>query len=177
MKQGYVQVYTGNGKGKTTAAIGLAIRSLGAGFSVYLGQFIKGMKYSEIVMFKKLSEELGKSRLELHQYGRGCFIRREPTEEDKKLAQEGLSQALAAMVSGRFQLVILDEINVALHLGLLNEQEVLSFVKARPQQVELVLTGRYAPQALLDRADLVTEMQEIRHYYRKGVEARKGIER
>lgn len=81
------------------------------------------------------------------------------------------------MVSGRFQLVILDEINVALHLGLLHEQEVLSFVEARPQQVELVLTGRYAPQALLDRADLVTEMQEIRHYYRKGVEARKGIER
>ncbi len=177
MQQGYVHVYTGNGKGKTTAAIGLAIRSLGAGFAVYLGQFIKGMKYSEIVMLEKLSEELGSSRLEVHQYGRGCFIRREPTEEDKKLAQEGLGQALAAMVSGRFQLVILDEINVALHLGLLHEQEVLSFVEARPQQVELVLTGRYAPQALLDRADLVTEMQEIRHYFRKGVEARKGIER
>lgn len=102
MQQGYVHVYTGNGKGKTTAAIGLAIRSLGAGFAVYLGQFIKGMKYSEIVMLEKLSEELGSSRLEVHQYGRGCFIRREPTEEDKSLHRKGLARRLQRWCQGGF---------------------------------------------------------------------------
>lgn len=177
MKQGYVQVYTGNGKGKTTAAIGLAIRALGAGFSVYIGQFIKGMKYSEIVMLEKLSTELGLSRLQVQQYGRGCFIRREPTEEDKRLAREGLDAVLDALESGSYHLVILDEINVALHQGLVGVQDVLDCIEKRPPQVELVLTGRYAPDAVLERANLVTEMKEIRHYYSKGVEARKGIER
>ncbi len=177
MKRGYVQVYTGNGKGKTTAALGLCMRALGAGLSIYIGQFIKGMKYSEIVTLEKLSALLGAERLVVEQYGRGCFIFREPQPEDLAAAREGLEKAMAAMRSGKFDLVILDEINVASRFGFVTEGDFASLLDARPGNVELVLTGRYAPEYLLARADLVTEMKDIRHYYAAGVEARDGIER
>jgi cob(I)alamin adenosyltransferase len=177
MKQGYVQVYTGNGKGKTTAALGLCMRALGAGLSVYIGQFIKGMRYSEIITLGKLSSIFGSEKLTVEQYGRGCFILREPEPDDVAAARLGVKKAKAAMFSGNYDLVILDEINVAMHYNLVSETELTSILDLRPMEVELVLTGRYAPASLIARADLVTEMCETRHYYAKGVEAREGIER
>ena len=177
MKTGQVQVYTGNGKGKTTAALGLCVRALGAGLSVYIGQFIKGMRYAEIVTLEQLSALLGKDRLEVEQYGRGCFIFRDPAPEDVEAAARGLDRAVEILRSGTRELVVLDEINVACHYGLVPEERLPELLDARPEGVELVLTGRYAPDLLLQRGDLVTEMKEIKHYYHKGLQARDGIER
>jgi cob(I)alamin adenosyltransferase len=180
MEKAYVQIYTGEGKGKTTAALGLALRALGAGLSVFLGQFIKGMRYSEIEALDRLSKAFprkdGSPALEVRQFGRGCFIRRAPESADIEAAASGLAAAREAMLSGKWDLVILDEINVALSIGLLSEADVLGFLDERPETVELVLTGRGAPASLIERADLVTEMREVKHYYKQGVEARKGIE-
>ncbi|MDR1020207.1 MAG: cob(I)yrinic acid a,c-diamide adenosyltransferase [Synergistaceae bacterium] len=172
---GYVQVYTGNGKGKTTAAIGLAVRAMGAGMDVFFAQFIKGGKYSEIEALEALSG-CGLGKLTCRQYGRGCFIMRDPAEEDKAAARAGLEDARREMQSGRYRVVILDEANVAVKLGLLNEEDLLGFVRDRPGGTELVITGRGAADSLIGLADLVTEMREIKHYYSKGVLARRGIE-
>ena len=169
--RGYVQVYTGNGKGKTTAAVGLAVRALGAGLNVYFGQFIKAGRYSEIKKKKKL-----KGHLCCRQYGRGCFLMRQPEAEDILLARKGLDEAIEAMGSGKYQLVIMDEINVACSLGLLDAADLIRLIEKRPEYVELVLTGRGALPEVIEKADLVTEMREIKHYYQKGVRARKGIE-
>jgi len=177
MDKGYMHVYTGNGKGKTTAAIGLCVRALGAGMSVYIGQFIKGMRYSEIATLETLAAALGPGRLVVEQYGRGCFIHRDPERADIDLASDGLARAREALVSGRYGLVILDELNVAVKVGVASEADALALVASRPAAVELVVTGRYATDAMLERADLVTEMREIRHYYQTGVQARTGIER
>lgn len=177
METGYVQVYTGNGKGKTTAAIGLIIRALGAGMSVYCGQFIKGMRYSEIGMLESLAATLGEGRLVLRQFGRGCFIQRDPETEDIDMALAGLAEAREALHSGSYDLVVLDELNVAINLGLVPEADVLRLISSRPPRVELVITGRYASDAVIASADLVTEMRDIKHYYENGVEARTGIER
>jgi cob(I)alamin adenosyltransferase len=177
MDKGYFQVYTGNGKGKTTAAIGLAVRALGAGMSVYIGQFIKGMRYSEIATLETLAAALEPGRLTVEQYGRGCFIFRDPVQEDRDAAAAGLAKAKAALESGRYGLVILDELNVAVQVGVLTEADALAVAAARPPEVELVVTGRYATEAMMAAADLVTEMREVRHYYKQGVEARDGIER
>ena len=172
--RGYVQVYTGNGKGKTTAAIGLAMRALGAGMHVFFAQFIKGGKYSEIEMLEALSGQ-GAS-IVCRQYGEGCFIVREAAESDAVAAKRGLEEVRAAMKSGDYQLIVLDEANVASSLGLLAAEELVSLIDEKPEMVELVFTGRNAPNVLIERADLVTEMKEIKHYYRQGVRARKGIE-
>jgi cob(I)alamin adenosyltransferase len=177
MRDAYVQVYTGDGKGKTTAALGLALRALGAGLNVFIGQFIKGMRYSEIAMLESLTASLGPERLSVRQYGRGCFILRAPEEADLAAARGGLEAIRTEMASGRWDLIILDEANVALSLGLIDEDSVLGFLKARPKGVELVFTGRGAPASLVAAADLVTEMRCVRHYYEAGVEAREGIER
>ena len=177
MDKGYVHVYTGDGKGKTTAALGLAVRALGAGMSVYIGQFIKGMRYSEIKTLETLASVLEPDRLVVRQYGRGCFIRRAPEQKDIDVARSGLKEAGDALASGRYGLVILDELNVAVKTGVVTEAEALSLIARRPPHVELVVTGRYAPQAVLDAADLITEMREVRHYYRRGIQARDGIER
>ncbi|ODN30523.1 cob(I)yrinic acid a,c-diamide adenosyltransferase [Fervidobacterium thailandense] len=167
---GYVHVYTGNGKGKTTAALGLALRAICAGKKVYIGQFIKGMHYSELEAVKYLPNLL------IEQYGRGCFIRGKPTEEDVKLAHTGLKRVREILESNAFDIVILDEINVALFYRLLDVSEVLELIANRPHDVELILTGRYAPKEIIEVADLVTEMVEVKHYYQQGVVARKGIE-
>lgn len=172
--KGYVQVYTGDGKGKTTAAIGLALRALGAGMKVFFAQFIKGGKYSEIEMLDRLAAEgFG---IVTKQYGEGCFIMREAMESDEVAARRGLEEVREAMKSGEYGLVVLDEANVAVSLGLLYESALLSLIEEKPDMVELVFTGRDAPDALKERADLVTEMREIKHYYRQGVMARRGIE-
>ncbi len=172
--KGYIQIYTGNGKGKTTAALGLALRAAGHGLKTYIGQFLKGHPYGELEAAKKLA-----SMITIEQFGRKGFIHvtENPDEEDMARARRGLQRCLQAMLSGRYQVIILDEINVALYFKLLTEKEVLAFLDQKPQEVELVLTGRYAPASLIRRADLVTEMKEKKHYYQKGVRARQGIEK
>lgn len=170
--KGYVQVYTGNGKGKTTAAFGLALRAAGAGLKVYIAQFVKGMKYSELDTMKKLSDSIT-----IKQYGRDCFIFKEPEKEDIQAAREGLREVRDIMSSGRYQMIILDEANIATYYNLFSADELLDFIKVKPEGVELVITGRKADPRIIEKADLVTEMKEIKHYYQKGVMARNGIEK
>jgi len=172
MHRGYIQLYTGNGKGKTTAAIGLAVRALGAGLSVFMGQFVKGMHYSELDALKVFAP-----RLVLKQYGRDCFIRNAPTEEDIRLAREGFAEIKQVVFSGGCDLVIMDEITIANYYKLIRVEAVLEILENRPSGVELVLTGRYADERLIKAADLVTEMMEVKHYYTRNVQARDGIEK
>ncbi|HNT28954.1 MAG TPA: cob(I)yrinic acid a,c-diamide adenosyltransferase [bacterium] len=170
-ERGMMQVYTGDGKGKTTAAIGLAVRALGAGKRVFIAQFVKGMRYSELNLLERLEG------LELRRYGRDCFIVKKPEQADIDLARQGLSEATAILKEGRYDLVILDEACIALYYHLFSLDELLAAIKGRAPRVEVVVTGRYAPQGLIDAADLVTEMREVKHYYQKGVQAREGIEK
>lgn len=170
--KGYLQVYTGDGKGKTTAALGLAMRAAGAGFRVYIAQFVKGMKYSELVTLEKLSEHIT-----IKQYGRDCFIKKSPQKEDIQAAQAGLKEVGEIMRSGKYQVIILDEANIATHYNLFTVDDLLDFIRSKPEDVELVITGRRADPRILEEADLVTEMKEIKHYYQKGVQARDGIEK
>jgi cob(I)alamin adenosyltransferase len=170
LKKGLVQIYTGNGKGKTTAALGLALRAAGAGYKVYIGQFIKSDAYSEIKMLRKIK------KIKVEQYGRGCFIKKKPKKIDIDYAQKGLSKARKNIASGKYDVVILDEANVAVSLSLIKIRDVFNLIKHKPISVELVLTGRYSPPALLKYADLVTEMKELKHPYKKGTKARLGIE-
>lgn len=168
---GYIQIYTGNGKGKTTAAIGLAIRAIGAGKKVYMAQFLKGGTYSEITAVQNKLPEF-----EIEQFGREGFIRDQPTDEDIGKAKEGLSYISAIMASGRYDVMILDEIFVALYLGLIEEEALIDLLHQKPGSTEMILTGRYAPDSIIELADLVTEMKVVKHYYKQGVKARKGIE-
>lgn len=171
MKKGYIEVYTGNGKGKTTAAFGVAVRMLGAGYRVYIGQFLKKGLYSEIKGFAKWGDAIC-----ITQYGSGEFIRNNPEANDRKLAENGLIECREAMLSGKYDLIVLDEINVALYMGILPLNDVLRLIKDKPEGVEMILTGRNAPIEIVSAADLVTEMVEIKHYYKAGVKARIGIE-
>jgi len=172
LKKGYTQVYTGNGKGKTTAALGLALRAAGNGMKVFMGQFVKGMEYSEIKSLKKFSEDIT-----VVQLGRGCFIEKDPENEDVVYAQKGLAMLKEVIMGGQYDVVILDEVNIAIHFKLLTVDEVVQLIEQKPTNLELILTGRFAHQSILDKADLITEMQEVKHYYRQGVLARAGIER
>ena len=169
---GCVHVYTGTGKGKTTAALGLMLRAAGAGLSVLLVQFLKRAEYSEHEALKLLGD-----RVTVRTFGGERRIGAPATDEDRTLAREGLAFLGTALASGAYDLVVADEIVVAAHIGLLLEEEILALLDVRPPSVELVLTGRYAWEELMERADLVTEMQEIRHYFAKGVPARRGIEK
>jgi len=171
MEKGYIQVYTGNGKGKTTAALGLSVRAVCAGKKVFFAQFVKGMKYSELDVVKYLP------RITIKQFGRNCFIYNQPTAEDIEAAKIGLRECEEILSSGEYDLVVLDEINIALYYKLFPLERVLAMLDNRHEKTEVVLTGRYAPQELIDKADLVTEMREIKHYYTKGVPAREGIEK
>lgn len=168
--RGYVQVYTGDGKGKTTAALGLALRAAGAGLRTFIAQFVKGMEYSELRALKAHPE------IEVRRYGRDCFIDREPEPEDIEAAQRGLAEAREALVSGDWDLVILDEANIATHFGLFAVEELLGLIAEKPDDVELIITGRRADPRVVEAADLVTEMREVKHYYESGVGCRKGIE-
>ncbi|MCF8146028.1 MAG: cob(I)yrinic acid a,c-diamide adenosyltransferase [Deltaproteobacteria bacterium] len=170
--KGYVQVYTGNGKGKTTAAFGLVLRAVGAGLRVFIGQFVKHSKYSEIKAVEKLGDAVT-----LRQYGRGDFLNRKPDDADMRAAREGLKEIREIMLSGRYDIIILDEANIATYYQLFSVEELLDFIEAKPDHVELVLTGREADPRVIAAADLVTEMVEVKHYYRQGVEARVGIEK
>jgi len=169
--RGYVHVYTGDGKGKTTAAFGLALRAAGAGLRTFIGQFVKGMEYSELRALERFDD-----LIEVRQYGRSCFIEREPEPEDVAAARAGLAEARAEMRSGRWDLVILDEANIATHFKLFPVEELLAVIAEKPTKVELVITGRRADPRVIEAADLVTEMREVKHYYERGVKARRGIE-
>jgi cob(I)alamin adenosyltransferase len=173
--QGRVQVYTGDGKGKTTAALGLALRAAGYGFRTYIAQFLKGRPSGEHAAAARLAP-----LVTIERFGRSEFVNitdKGPEEEDTERARRALRAAEAAMLSGRYRIVVLDEVNVAVDLGILPEKELLEFLDRRPESVELVLTGRGAPASVLERADLVTEMKNVRHYHERGVKAREGIER
>ncbi|WP_073477306.1 cob(I)yrinic acid a,c-diamide adenosyltransferase [Desulfatibacillum alkenivorans] len=172
MKKGYVQVYTGEGKGKTTAALGLCVRAAGAGFKVYVAQFIKMGDYSEIKALKRFDD-----LITVKQYGLGRFIKGKPAQEDIDTAQAGLKEAKAALVSGEYDLVVLEEGNVAVTCGLFSIDDLMKVVELRPPTTELLITGRGAHERLIEAADLVTEMREIKHYYKQGVQARIGIEK
>lgn len=170
-EKGYIHVYTGNGKGKTTAALGLALRAVGAGMKVFIAQFVKGMPYSELDVIRDYLPGI-----EIRQYGRGCFIVHSPSPEDVDAARVGFYHVSEIVMSGTYDLIILDEIFIALYYQLIDLQDVLDMLDRKPIRLELVLTGRYAPREIIDKADLVTEMTEVKHYFNSGVEARKGIE-
>ena len=168
---GYVQVYTGDGKGKTTAALGLIVRARGAGLRVYLGQFIKKGDFSEI---KALRNHFPKVTVEQH--GLGRFVKGEPSAEDLAAAATGLQKLRDAMGCGDYDVVIADEANSAVSAGLFSAQDLVALIDDKPANVELVLTGRNADRLVIDRADLVTEMKNVKHYKDDGVAARPGIE-
>ncbi|MDD3976690.1 MAG: cob(I)yrinic acid a,c-diamide adenosyltransferase [Methanomicrobium sp.] len=170
MTRGYIQINTGEGKGKTTAALGTCIRTLIAGRQVFFGQFIKGQNSGEL----KLSEYFNNFHIE--QFGDGCFIFKEPDDNDIQLAKKGLLRCSEALSSGKYSLVVMDEINVAIHSGLLETGDVMEVLKNKNEETEVILTGRYAPIELIDAADLVTEMKKVKHYFDNGVKAREGIE-
>ncbi len=169
--KGYIHVYTGNGKGKTTAVLGLALRAVGAGKKVYFAQFVKGEIYSEIDAINRYIPEIT-----VKQYGRGCFIVNKPTLEDIQAAKEGLEEVGAVIRSGKYDVVVLDEATIALHYKLFSVEELIAVLQEKREETEIAITGRYAPEELIEIADLVTEMKEIKHYYTKGISARKGIE-
>ena len=169
MERGYVHIYTGAGKGKTTAALGLAVRALGAGLTACVVQFVKGVECSEIRTLRKLE-------IPVYQFGHGCFIMGEPSLDDRQIAAQGLAVVREIIDRGDVDVLILDEVNVALGLRLLDLADVLELVQSKPAGLELVLTGRGAPRELLDAADLVTEMVKVKHYYDRRVPARDGIE-
>jgi cob(I)alamin adenosyltransferase len=169
---GFIQVYTGNGKGKTTASLGLAFRACGHGFRVLMIQFMKECAdYGEVKAAHMLPG------FKIIQVGRNDFVDLEsPDPLDRQLAQAGWQQAKTLIDEGGYDIVILDEINVAMACGLIDTAEVVTFLTERRRPVEIVLTGRYAPGAVIDIADLVTDMQDIKHPYSAGVEARQGID-
>jgi cob(I)alamin adenosyltransferase len=173
MKKGLIQVYTGNGKGKTTAALGLALRAVGHGLKVLMIQFMKGnVRYGELESAKKLAPYLT-----IKQVGRETFISKSnPDQKDLQLAREGLSMAIKATQNKEYDIVILDEINLAIDYGLIPLKDLLHLMDSKPETVELILTGRDVRREILERADLVTDMVDRKHYYDKGVPAREGIE-
>jgi cob(I)alamin adenosyltransferase len=173
LKQGFFQIYTGNGKGKSTAAIGQAIRAAGFGLKTYIVQFMKEYPYNELKSLKYLSEWI-----EIEQFGGDEFVYKKelPNEEQLDKARRGLQTAEEKMLSGEYDLIILDEAIVAIYFKLIETEELIEFIKQKPKNVELILTGRYCPEELIELADLVTEMKEVKHYYQKGITSRRGIE-
>ena len=169
--KGYVQIYTGNGKGKTTAALGLALRAAGAGKKVFFAQFVKGQVYSEVKALDKFLPEI-----EIKQYGLKCFIRDKPDQADIDAARKGLNETRDIILSGKYDIVVLDEANIAVYYKLFSAAELIKIIEQKPVETEIIITGRYAAPELIEIADLVTDMQEVKHYYTKGVEARMGIE-
>lgn len=173
LEKGCVQVYTGNGKGKTTASMGLMLRAAGAGLKSYFGQFMKKGDMSEIKALRGFLSDF----VTVEQYGSGLELSKTDREQDARCARAGYEKAREALLSGRYDLVVLDEINVAAYLHLIEEADILRLIDEKPACTELVLTGRYASEAVRQKAGLVTEMGEIRHYYKDGLPARVGIEK
>jgi cob(I)alamin adenosyltransferase len=174
-KDGLIIVYTGGGKGKTTAALGMALRAVGYNHKICLIQFIKGSwPYGEMVSLKRLEPEL-----ELIIAGKGfvgIIDDKSPREEHIKIAKQALQISKEKIQSGNYNIVILDEVNYAVNLGLIDVKDVLELIKSKPENLNLVLTGNHARQEIIDLADLVTEMKEIKHPYKSGIKAKKGID-
>ena len=171
MKKGYIHIYTGPGKGKTTAAIGLGMRAAGSGMKVHMIQFMKGRRYSELESIDKIPN------FSFVQHGRDEFVNKEKPEKiDIDLAKKGFVHAKDVIKKGTYDMVILDEINVAVDFNLIDVHNVIKLIEEKPEELELVLTGRYAHPELTRCADYVTEMLEIKHPYQQGVEARKGVD-
>ena len=171
MEKGYIHVYTGPGKGKTTAALGLGMRAAGAGFKVHMIQFMKGRRYSELDAVENLTN------FTYSQHGRDEFVSKEkPAQIDIDHAQRGFAHAKDVINNGKYDLVILDEINIAVDYNLISLDDVIKLIEEKPEKLELVLTGRDAHPELIKIADVVTEMLEIKHPYQNGVMARKGID-
>lgn len=165
-----IQVYTGNGKGKTTAAIGLAVRAAGCGKKVYIGQFLKGKIYGELKSLKNIPN------IKIEQFGTKCFIKNNPTPEDMALARDNFKKVKKIIRQKKYDLVIMDELNIAVKLGLINLAEIAVIIKDLSKKTELVITGRYAHPEIIKIADLVSEIKEVKHYFKRGVKARRGIE-
>ena len=171
LEKGFIHVYTGLGKGKTTAALGLGIRAVGSGLKVYMIQFMKGRRYSELDTIEKIPN------FTIIQYGRDEFVSKEnPEQIDIDLAKKGFAHAKEIINSGKYDLVILDEMNVVIDYNLIPVGEVIKLIENKPEKTELVLTGRYAHPEISKIADVVTEMLEIKHPYQNGIMARKGID-
>jgi len=172
-KKGLILLYTGNGKGKTTASFGLALRAIGHGEKVFMIQFMKGNeKYGEVQATRKYLPGF-----ELVQKGLDAFVKKgNPGQEDLRLAREGMDLARKIISEGNHDLVILDEINVAVDFGLVCQEDVIELLSLKPEHVTLVLTGRYAPEKLMEKADMVSEVREIKHHYHNGIPAQPGIE-
>lgn len=173
LNKGFIQVYTGNGKGKTTAAVGQAVRAAGYGLKTYIAQFMKEYSYSELNSLKCLNEWIT-----IEQFCGDDFVYRKklPGKEELTKAKKGLQTAIKNMLGGEYDLIILDESIVAIYFKLIKLEEIIRIIKQKPKNVELILTGRYCPQELVDLADLVTEMKEVKHYYQEGIKSRRGIE-
>ena len=169
--KGYIHVYTGNGKGKTTAAFGLALRAVGAGKKVFFAQFVKGKMYAEIEAVQKYLPAIT-----IKQYGHDCFIINEHKKKDIDAARKGLMEIARIIQSDVYDMIVLDEADIAIYYNLFSSQELIDIIHNRKETTEIIITGRYATPDIIEIADLVTEMREIKHYYTKGVEARKGIE-
>ena len=176
-KHGYIQVYTGNGKGKTTASLGLAMRALGRGWRVLIIMFTKGGNdYGELISFAQLSPSL-KDNVKIIQAGLDRIVyTNNLTEEDKKQAELGWNTAKKAIENDEYQLIILDEANIAIDLKLIDLEEMVEVLKNKPEDIEIVLTGRNAKPEIIEIAHLVSEIIPIKHYWDKGIKARKGIE-
>ena len=173
LEKGFIQVYTGNGKGKTTAAIGQAVRAAGFGLRTYFVMLMKEFPYNEVKSLEKL-----KDFITIVQVGKDDFVYKKvpPPESEKGKIKDALAAAKVKMLSSEYDLIVLDEIFVSIYFGLIEKEDVIEFLSDKPQSVELILTGRYCPQEIIDKADLVTEMTEVKHYYEKGVLSRRGIE-
>jgi cob(I)alamin adenosyltransferase len=170
--KGYIQVYTGEGKGKTTAALGLALRAAGAGFKIYIAQFLKKGDYSEIKALARYND-----LVTVDQFGLGRFIKGVPAPADIEAAAKGLEKITAVMTANHHQMVVLDEANVAVACGLFPVETLLKLMEQKPGSMELIITGRGAAPEIIKRADLVSEVKEIKHYFKNGVQARIGIEK
>ena len=171
MEKGYIHVYTGSGKGKTTAALGLGLRALGAGLKVHMIQFMKGRRYSELDALDNLSN------FTFSQYGRDEFVNKEnPEQIDIDLAQKGFNEAIKLVKSGKYDMIILDEINVVIDYNLIELKKLIKLIEEKPEKLELVLTGRYAHPEIQKLADYISEILEINHPYQQGVKARKGVD-
>lgn len=177
LQHGYIQIYTGNGKGKTTASLGLAMRALGRGWRVLIVMFTKGGNdYGELISFASLSPDF-KDKVKIVQAGLDRIVYSSNiSEEDKKQAQLGWEIAKKAIKNDEYQLIILDEANIAIDLNLIDLSEMLQVLKDKPDDMEIVLTGRNAKPEIIEIADLVSEIKPIKHYWDKGIKARKGIE-
>jgi cob(I)alamin adenosyltransferase len=173
LKQGFVQIYTGDGKGKSTAAIGQAVRAAGFGLKTYIAQFMKEYPYNELISLKLLFEWIT-----IEQFGGDDFVYKKelPSKEELGKAKIGLQSAKEKMLSREYDIIVLDEALVAIYFKLIETNDLVEFIKQKPENVELILTGRDCPDELIELADLVTEMKEVKHYYQKGVTSRKGIE-